>query len=347
MNCASDDNGTGRINISSRRYLGNKYKLLPFIQEVVRGECAGVRTFFDVFAGTGAVASAFTDCRLIVNDMMRSSYITALAWFSSQPYDDGKVLDILQRFNAFDASGQENYMSRNFADTYFSREVCQKVGYVRDSVDKMLAAGKINQKEWAIIITSAIYAMDRIAATCGHYDSFIQGASLPKAIELRMLDLSYPLADDNVCLNDDANAIAASYQCDVAYLDPPYNSRQYCDAYHFLENIALWQKPEVYGVARKMDRTSMKSEYCRTSAGQQLRDLVNKLNSRYILLSYNNNGRKLQYRSNAKISDEDIMDILSHRGDVKVFTTDYRPFSAGKGENIGNQERLFLCVVRK
>lgn len=335
------------INISNRRYLGNKYKLLPFIHEVIRNECANVHTFFDIFAGTGAVASAFTDCRLIVNDLMRSNYIASLAWFSSQPFSNDKVIDLINYFNNFDASGESNYVSENFSNTYFSENVCKKIGYIRETIESMLKSGAVNQKEWAIIITSLFYSMDRIAATCGHYDSFIQGADLPNDIELRMPILDYPLTDNNICLNADANLIAADYECDIAYLDPPYNSRQYCDAYHLLENIAIWQKPEVFGIARKMDRSAMKSEYCRTSATQQLEYLVNHLNTRYILLSYNNNGNKLQVRSNAKISDENIMRILSARGDVRIFTKDYRPFSAGKGENIGNQERLFLCAVRR
>jgi adenine-specific DNA-methyltransferase len=335
------------ISISNRRYLGNKYKLLPFIQEVVQKECIDVHTFFDVFAGTGAVASAFTNCRLIVNDLMRSNYIASLAWFSSEQFSKQKVYDLITYFNSYDASSQSNYISENFSGTYFSEAVCKKIGYVRESVEKMLKSGEVNQKEWAIIITSLFYSMDRIAATCGHYDSFIQGAALPNEIILRMPILDYPLASNNICLNADANIIAGDYTCDVAYLDPPYNSRQYCDAYHLLENIALWQKPEVFGIARKMDRSTMKSEYCRTSAAKQLDDLVNRLNTRYILLSYNNNGNKLQIRSNAKISDEDILRILSKRGEVRIFTTDYRPFSAGKGENVGNQERLFLCVVQK
>lgn len=335
------------INISSRRYLGNKYKLLPFIKGVVDRECTDVHSFFDVFAGTGAVASAFTDCRLIVNDLMRSNYITALAWFSSEHFDKDKVVKILEYFNNFDATKENNYFSENFSDTYFSRHVCQKIGYIRDFVDAYLNAGKINQREWALIITSLFYSMDRIAATCGHYDSFIQGANLPQEIILRLPNIDYNLANNNIILNSDANTIADTVDCDIAYLDPPYNSRQYCDAYHLLENLALWEKPEVFGIARKMDRSQMKSEYCRTTASSQLEELVNKLNARYILLSYNNNGKKLQIRSNAKISDDDILRILSARGEVKIFTTDYRPFSAGKGENIGNQERLFLCAVQR
>jgi adenine-specific DNA-methyltransferase len=91
----------------------------------------------------------------------------------------------------------------------------------------------------------------------------------------------------------------------------------------------------------------MKSEYCKVTANESLEDLVTKLRCRYIILSYNNNGQKLQIRSNAKISDSEIMRILGQKGEVKVFTTDFKPFSAGRGENVGNQERLFLCVVRK
>lgn len=141
--------------------------------------------------------------------------------------------------------------------------------------------------------------------------------------------------------------LAPRINCDLAYLDPPYNSRNYCDAYHLLENVAMWKKPKVEGVARKMDRSSMKSEYCKSTANLALEDLVNKLNCRYILMSYNNNGKSLQMRSNAKISDDEILRILSNKGDVQVFTTDYRPFSAGRGKNENNQERLFLCTVRR
>ena len=49
-------------------------------------------------------------------------------------------------------------------------------------------------------------------------------------------------------------------------------------------------------------------------------------------------------RSNAKISDDDIMKILSKKGKVKVFSEDYKAFSTGKSDIQSNQERLFLCI---
>ena len=45
--------------INNRRYLGNKYRLLPFIKSVVDEHCNGIDVFADIFAGTGAVSSAF------------------------------------------------------------------------------------------------------------------------------------------------------------------------------------------------------------------------------------------------------------------------------------------------
>lgn len=119
---------------------------------------------------------------------------------------------------------------------------------------------------------------------------------------------------NNLCYNLDANELIKNIEGDLLYLDPPYNSRQYCDAYHLLENVARWEKPEDYGIARKMDRTSIKSNYCKTSATKFLEDLIENAKTKYILLSYNNTSNKGNDRSNAKISDEDIIRILKKGG---------------------------------
>lgn len=338
-----------KFNIGNRRYLGNKYKLLEWIKGIIDEHCTNVHSFFDVFSGTGSVASAFIDKRLVVCDMMKSNYYAALCWFSPQAIDRQKIANILEYYNYFDASGEDNYMSQNFSDTYFNRLTCQKIGYIRDDIERKLANREVNEREHACVVTSLFYAMDRISHTCGHYDSFIRDGKYEGTLELRMPENDYTLNADNHIYCADSNTIADLDEVDVAYLDPPYNSRQYCDAYHLLENIALWTKPEVFGVAKKMDRNNMKSKYCKSvQAAMALEDLVRKLRCRYILFSYNNNGKKLQCRSNAKLTDEEIVRILSIRGDVQVFTMNYRGFEAGyEAKNKDNQERLFLCSVNK
>ena len=104
------------IRINNRRYLGNKYKLLPFIKGVVERECQNVYTVADIFAGTGAVASAFTDRKLITNDNMYSNYICHVAWFDSEPYSKEKIIRIIREYNEKQVA-EDNYMSQNFANT--------------------------------------------------------------------------------------------------------------------------------------------------------------------------------------------------------------------------------------
>lgn len=335
------------ISINNRRYLGNKYKLLPFISEIVENECPNVNTIFDVFAGTGAVASAFLDKTVILNDLLYSNYISHIAWFSPEKYDKYKVEEIIDTYNAIENLEGSNYMSENFGNTFFSEQVCKIIGYIREDIEEKYKTEEINLKEKAILITSLLYAMDKIANTCGHYDAYRKNAEFNNNFKLEMPEISSNLSKNNKCYNMDSNKLAPTVKCDLAYLDPPYNSRQYCDNYHLLENVAKWEKPEVAGIARKMDRKHIKSDYCKSTAANAFEDLISKLDCKYILLSYNNTADTANGRSNAKISDEDIIRILSKKGDVKIFTTKYKAFTTGISENNKNEERVFLCTVNK
>ncbi len=329
--------------INNRRYLGNKYKLLPFITKVVEEECENVNTVADIFAGTGAVASAFTNKKLITNDNMYSNYICHVAWFGSEPYSEEKIIGLIMGYNGM-VINQDNYMSENFADTYFSLADCRKIGFIREDIEDRFDKGDINGRERALLITSLLYAMDKIANTCGHYDAYRKGIEFDKHLELAVPQPDAGLNENNVCYNRDTNELIKEIEADLVYIDPPYNSRQYCDLYHLLENVARWDKPEVFGVARKMDRRALKSEYCTQKATAAFERLIDSVHAKYILLSYNNMEEKGNSRSNAKMSDEDIMRILEKKGTVKVFAEDYKAFSAGKSDIKENQERLFLCT---
>lgn len=328
--------------INNRRYLGNKYKLLDFIKKVVDENCKNITTFADIFAGTGSVSSAFTDKKIITNDIMYFNYLCHVAWFSPEKYSQSKIIELINLYNHIKVS-DENYVSLNFADTYFSKDDCRKIGYIREDIENLFRNKNINFREKAILITSLLYAMDKIANTCGHYDAYIQNSKFDKHLELTVPLASNENNPNNQCFNMDANELVKIIEADLVYIDPPYNSRQYCDAYHLLENVARWEKPEVYGVAKKMDRTSLKSDYCTTNATQAFEDLIKNIKAKYIVLSYNNMANKGNDRSNAKLSDDNIMRILKAKGKVKVFSQDYKAFSTGKSNIAENAERLFIC----
>ena len=303
--------------------------------------CKNINTVADIFAGTGAVASAFKDKKIITNDLMYSNYISHVAWFGSEDYSEDKILDYILHYNALEID-EENYMTENFANTFFSHKDCAKIGFIREDIEKSFANNEINERERALLITSLLYAMDKIANTCGHYDAYRQGAEFTRNIELSVPQ-PFETNENNLCYNKDANELVQEIEVDLVYIDPPYNSRQYCDTYHMLENVAKWEKPEVFGVARKMDRKSMKSDYCTKEATKAFEDLIKGIKAKYIVLSYNNMAKKGNERSNARISDDDIMRILENKGEVEVFSSNYKAFTTGKSNISENQERLFVC----
>lgn len=332
--------------IQNRRYLGNKFRLLDLVKKIVVENCPNTNIMADIFSGTGAVSSAFTDKIILINDLLYSNYLCNMAWFGNDTIRLHFLEELIREYNQ-NSIFVENYMTENFSDTYFSKSDCSKIGIVREDIEQKYLTKVINERERAILITSLIYGMDKIANTCGHYDAWRKGATFERQLILPMLNVPEKNNKNNRCFNEDANELVRHIEADLIYIDPPYNSRQYSDTYHLLENVASWQKPAVHGVARKMNRENLKSDYCTIKATTAFEDLIKHCQSRYILFSYNNMANKGDARSNARIADEDILRILNDKGDVKVFSKKYKPFNAGQSNISENEERLFLCTVRK
>lgn len=334
------------IKIQNRRYLGNKYKLLPFITETIEKECTNVKSIADIFAGTGSFSSAYRDKIIYTNDILYCNYICNHAWFGKEKININIIKKIITKYNNLKIS-EKNYMTENFSDTFFSFSVCSKIGFVRNDIEDKFHNKAINNRERSVLLMTLLYSMDKIANTCGHYDAFRQGIDLTNEIIFDIPEVDNKNNKYNKCFNMDANELVKIIKPDLVYIDPPYNSRQYSDAYHLLENVARWEKPDVKGIARKMDRSNIKSKYCTKEATEIFKDLIDNISAKYIVLSYNNTGKKANDRSNARINDKDIMDILKTRGEVKVYSADYKAFTAGKSKNLSNKERLFICKIKK
>lgn len=335
-----------QAQINNRRYLGNKFALSEFIKTVVNENCHNIDSVVDIFSGTGAVANLFLEKTIITNDLLYSNYICHCAWFLPQSYDKQIIIKHIENFNKIYTT-ENNYMRQNFADTFFSADNCSKIGFIRENIENLYKNNNINFKEYAILITALLYGMDKIANTVGHYDAYRKKIDNHKTLIIPLILPSIDIQEDNQCFNQNANELIKHIAGDLLYLDPPYNSRQYSDAYHLLENIAKWEKPEVFGIARKMNRSHIKSDYCTTSATTAFEELIVNANAKYILLSYNNMAEKGNDRSNAKISDDDIVRILEKKGKLCIFEKEYKSFTTGKSNIKDNSERLFLCEVYK
>ncbi|MCG2712380.1 MAG: DNA adenine methylase [Candidatus Omnitrophica bacterium] len=333
----------GFFEIQNRRFLGNKYKLLNFIEEIVNEKCGNFQSLCDVFSGTGVVGARFNrkGIKVISNDVLYSNFIILKTFLGAKELelkDLEKKVSYLNKINAL----SDNYFSESYGGTFFSLENARKIGEIREEIEKISE----NLEEKNALLTSLIYATDKVANTVGHYDAFRK--NLDSLQPLRLLTPSIDVASnqDNEVHNEDANLLVKKTEFDVLYMDPPYNSRQYCDAYHLLENLATWGKPEVFGKAKKMDRSHIKSGYCLKIAPILFRELVENARCKHILVSYNNTGDSRDGRSNARISDDEMFRALSSRGNVEIFTRDYKAFTTGKSDITGNAERIFYCKVR-
>ena len=328
--------------IQNRRYLGNKFKLINNIEKIIISKKIKFKSFLDLFSGTGVVANQFNSLnkKIIANDILQSNKIILSAFFESnkRPKDLTKKLKYLNSLK----DDQENYFSNNYGNKYFSLRNACKIGLIRDKIDDITN----NQQEKNILLTSLIYALDKIANTVGHYDAYREIKIVHKPIILKEPFINYSQNYNNKVYCTDSNKLVRKIKSDITYIDPPYNSRQYSDCYHLLENLTIWNKAEVFGKAKKIERSQIKSKYCTKVAPYEFQDLIKKLNTKHIIVSYNNTENSKHGRSNAKISYNQIKSILEQKGKLEINKINFRPFTTGKSKTLDHKEILFYCKVK-
>lgn len=338
-----------KLNIENRRYIGNKSKLLKFIEEAINQEEIEFKTFGDVFSGTGVVAEYFLnkDKEIFVNDLLFSNFVVYKALLSEKEFSEEKLRNIINKYNNIASDKlEENYFSDNFSGNYYHYKDAKKIGYIREDIESKYINREINEREYYILISCLLYSMDKISNTVGHYESFLNREPEYKNIQISYMNIKSYTAKAHI-YNEDANQLVRKIQVDVMYLDPPYNARQYANFYHLLENVAQWKKPEVYNKAKKMERKNIMSEYCKANAKAVFEDLINNISAKYIIVSYNNTYEAKSTSSVNSISYEDMIKILEDKGKVKMYETDYKFFNSGKTKLDKHKERLFICQVAK
>jgi adenine-specific DNA-methyltransferase len=337
----SDSSFSG-FEIGNRRYLGAKTRLVGSIQDAVLGRLGRVPTsVFDIFAGSGVVGASFASLgsRVILNDLLRHNSYAHETFLLHQKYSMCSLNDHLRVMSGLEP--ETDYITETFGGNYFSESNAKVLDSWRTYIESQVE----DQGLKTALITCLLYAADKVAQTVGHYDAFFSGNKIEKAIELRR-PLVIGSGHGHEILNNDANEVVGMFESEVLYLDPPYNSRQYSDNYHVLENIARWERPEVLGISRKMNRNGLKSRYSGRHAEAAFEELVQCARAELIILSYSNTGTSRVSRSNNVLSDDHIMKVLSSRGTVSVEEIDYKEFSVGKTSKRPHRERLFICKVK-
>ena len=174
-------------------------------------------------------------------------------------------------------------------------------------------------------LASLINSIDKYANTASVYGAFLKKIkkSAQKDFKLELLPVINGTAGK--AYNQDINRLIRDIKGDVLYLDPPYNSRQYCSNYHVLETIARYDNPVLSGKTGLRDSSDQKSLFCsKRTVCNTFDDLIRHSDFKYIFLSYNNEGL---------MSLDTIKDIMSQYGKYSFYTKEYKRFKADKETN--------------
>lgn len=330
------------LSISNRRYTGSKKSLINDIYENIAPYCKNKVVFADLFAGTGIVSSFMLSkgMDVIINDTLRSNYVAYQAWFGNGYFNTKKLKNIVSDFNLIDGDVLgKNYFSNIYGEKYFSISDAKKIGYLRDRISNI----RLTERERNILLTSLMYATDKIANTVGHFEHFLSERPKDKGVILKLPKFENFLGSVTIH-NIDANKLVRDITCDIAYLDPPYNARQYVNFYHVLENLIRWEKPsEFEGTSMKFKRDNLKSDYSKAKAPKVFRDLIENLRAKVIAVSYNNTYFAKSSASNNKISELELRDILSAKGKVTVKEIKHKFFNSGKTNFQNHREIIYTC----
>ena len=307
------------------RYLGSKYRLLPFIENVIQEVTNGIfNTFADLFAGTGIVGKTYREkgCYVIANDTQFYSYI-----LNKHLIENNKGVDdsILLHLNAI--KGKKGFIYKHYGESSgkacFSDYNAMKIDAIRQEIERLYQNRQIRQAEYIHCLASLLDSIDRYANTTAIYSSYLKTlrTSAQRKFNLKSLPIIKGIKGE--VYNVDANSLIRKISGDVLYLDPPYNSRQYCRVYHLLETIAKYDNPQLIGENRVRYYFDKKSEYSSTkTAIAALNDLIDHANFKFIFLSYNNEGL---------IPLEYIQQLMSKYGKYFCYKTKYQRFKLNKG----------------
>ena len=337
------------FSIENRRYIGNKSKLNDWIMHIIQSNTHNAYSFCDIFAGTGTVAAAALSLqdrentplyqKVILNDLLFSNHVIYNAFFAEGQFSIPKLQALLDEWNAAQIT-EDNWFSENYGNTYFSLDVARKAGYIRQQIEDRKS--DLKDKEYFILLASLIYSLDRLANTVGHFEAYIKKPTGKNDLKLQLIEAQ---SFNSIEIHqEDSNQLARKIQADIVYIDPPYNSRQYSRFYHVYETLVKWNKPELFGVARKPAPENM-SEYCSSRAYNALQDLIDHLQAKYIAVSYNNTYNSRSKSSQNKISLEQIEALLRTKGETQVFTHQYNAFNSGKTDLKDHKEYLFFTTV--
>jgi len=308
------------IKTQGIKYTGSKRNIIPVLLGLIKP--LNIKTVLDGFSGTTRVSQALKRAGYVVysNDIAVWSKIFGQCYLLNKK-PANYYLPIINRLNKL--SGKYGWFSKNYGGKPNKGSSVQKDGKKRiwqlhntiklDAIREKIEKISKNEIEKSVLLTSLILAMDKVDNSVGHQVSYLKKWA-PRAyntMEMKVPDLIIDDKPHCVYEEDIFNLIKSIIKVDLAYYDPPYGSSnelmppsrvRYASYYHLWKTICLNDKPKLVGVSNRREDCSDNNfpsifeEYRKDENGEYivikaLEKLIKNTPAKYIVLSYNNNGR--------------------------------------------------------
>ncbi len=326
------------------KYAGSKLKLLPHILQLVNK--VSPKTVLDGFAGTTRVSQmlAQTGHRVIANDLSVWSKIFGTCYLLN-PYSVKHYQPLIDHLNAL--PGKDGWFTENYGGETNSgssigddnlkkpwqKHNTRRLDAIREEIERL----SLSETEKAVLLTSLIFAMDEVDSTLGHFVSYLNAWS-PRSYNKLQLKVPrlIPQTELHAVHQGDIFDLVPKVEADLAYFDPPYGSSnekmppsrvRYAAYYHLWTSICLYDKPVLFGKAKRRADTSdtvansVFEDFRKNNSGrfvvvEAIERLLKNTRAGHIILSYSSGGRA---------TAEELNDVIKSVGHlVEILEVDYR-----------------------
>lgn len=335
-------------NFPGTRYMGSKYKLLPFLWDSIKDlEFSSV---LDAFSGSGCVSYMLKQkgIKVISNDFMSFSAIfcKALVENSTVRVDD-KDKELLVQPN----KNAGNFIQNTFKGLYFD-------DVDNDFLDNLVANIPLLNNEYKIAIAYAAIARACLKKRPRGIFTYV-GTKYDDGRRDLSLSLKEHFLENIDCFNAavfsngqqnksfNQNIFDLNEKADLVYFDPPYltskSDNDYTRRYHFVEGLVKnWQDLEIdYSTKTKKFKKYISPFDSKRTVNNALDQLFSRHKNSILVVSYS---------SNSIPSKEEMMELLKkYKEDVELKEIDYT-YSFGnqhcKMKDNANKVKEYLFIAK-
>lgn len=349
-------------------YLGNKRSLIKFIDnvvQIVKNDLGKDKLIIvDGFSGSGAVARYLKEhaSLLITNDLEKYSKIINQSFLRNKnqiDFDEIEKYVKLLNDKKFRTDLGEGIIEKLYApkDTkniqegercFYTNENAKIIDNIRRTIEL-----EIPKHLKDIFLSILLYKASVHNNTSGVFKGFYKGKKSPLGkfggeAENALQRILGEISMESIILSNfdcqsksfqsDTNVLMSKLKgLDLVYYDPPYNQHPYGSNYHMLNTILDYVEPSEISKVAGIPTNWKKSSYNKQKeALSAFTKLIENTNSKYIMISYNNEGF---------ISYDDMFNVCKLKGEVTVFDENYPAYRASrnlKDRKINVTEYIFL-----